>query len=227
MTTRQIASLEDLAALVMDQIELRLAARRTVLGRSGSGGRPRNWPTPCRPACCPRHPEVPGMELATRYLAGQQGLKVGGDFFDVFRLASNDWGIVLGDACGKGARPASLAALTRWTIRGSSVRQFKPSDVLGDVNAALLSDDDADVDGHFCSAVFSRSGAGHVWRLVHRRQRRSPAADPGTAIGPGRDQGPDDLAARHVRSHRPGRCSCWVGSRRRSRSLHRRDHRGS
>jgi sigma-B regulation protein RsbU (phosphoserine phosphatase) len=96
------------------------------------------------------------MELATRYLAGQQGLKVGGDFVDVFRLASNDWGIVLGDACGKGARPASLAALVRWTIRASSVRQFNPSDILREVNASLLANNEAGLDGHFCSAVFSR-----------------------------------------------------------------------
>jgi sigma-B regulation protein RsbU (phosphoserine phosphatase) len=132
----------------------------------------------------PLAPDLPGMELATRYLAGEQGLKVGGDFFDVFRLASNDWGIVLGDACGKGARPASLAALARWTIRASSVYQFNPSDVLPDVNAVLLADNEAGHDDQFCTAVFSRleldtcgawltvASAGHPLPVLVRRAGR-------------------------------------------------------
>jgi sigma-B regulation protein RsbU (phosphoserine phosphatase) len=143
------------------------------------------------------------MELATRYLAGEQGLQVGGDFFDVFRLSSNDWGIVLGDVCGRGARPASLAALARWTIRASSVHQFSPSDVLRDVNAVFVADeggapgvvdDDAESDTHYCSAVFARlqldtcgawmtvANAGHPPPVLVRRsgkvEARTSAAFP-------------------------------------------------
>ncbi|MDQ6617379.1 MAG: SpoIIE family protein phosphatase [Actinomycetota bacterium] len=185
VTATEMATLEDLAGLVMDQLELRLAARRTITREERLRHEAEELADALQASLLPpRAPDLPGMELATRYLAGEQGLKVGGDFFDVFRLASNDWGIVLGDACGKGARPASLAALARWTIRASSVHHFNPSDVLCDVNAAILSDNDAILDGHFCSAVFSRleldtcgawltlATAGHPLPVLVRRSRQ-------------------------------------------------------
>jgi sigma-B regulation protein RsbU (phosphoserine phosphatase) len=153
----ELTTLQDLAALVMDELELRLAGRRTIAREERLRREAEELAEALQASLLPPlSPELPGMEIATRYLAGEQGLKVGGDFFDVFRLASNDWGIVLGDACGKGARPASLAALVRWTIRASSVRLFKPSEILREVNAALLANNEAGLDGHFCSAVFSR-----------------------------------------------------------------------
>ncbi len=185
VTAEEMANLQDLAALVMDQLELRLAARRTIAREERLRHVAEELADALQASLLPpRSPELPGMELATRYLAGEKGMKVGGDFFDVFRLAPNDWRIVLGDACGKGARPASLAALARWTFRASSVHQFRPSAVLRDVNAALLVDDEAGLDGHFCSAVFSRleldtcgawltlSSAGHPVPVLVRRSRR-------------------------------------------------------
>ena len=185
VTADEIANLEDLATLVVDELELRLAARQTI----ATEGRLRREAEELADALQatllpPRAPDLPGMEIATRYLAGQQGLKVGGDFFDVFRLASNDWGIVLGDACGKGARPATLAALTRWTVRASSVHHFNPSRILRDVNATLLADNEEGADGHFCSAVFVRleldtcgawltlASAGHPLPVLVRRSGR-------------------------------------------------------
>jgi sigma-B regulation protein RsbU (phosphoserine phosphatase) len=182
VTALELALLEDLAALVMDELELRLVARRTVARADRLRREAEELADALQASLLPPlAPDLPGMELATRYLAGEQGLKVGGDFFDIFRLASNDWGIVLGDACGKGARPASLAALARWTFRASSVHLFKPSDVLRDVNAALLAEDERGEDGHFCTAVFARleldtcgawmtmASAGHPLPIVVRR----------------------------------------------------------
>jgi sigma-B regulation protein RsbU (phosphoserine phosphatase) len=94
------------------------------------------------------------MDIAARFQAGEAGLRIGGDFYDVFRLGANDWGIVLGDACGRGAAPASLAATARWCIRAASVRAFSPSLVLRDVNAALV--EDREGDDQFCTALFAR-----------------------------------------------------------------------
>lgn len=178
------AVLQDLAALVVDGLELRLTARTTISREERLRREAEELADALQASLLPpQPPAVPGMEIATRYLAGEQGLKVGGDFFDVFRLATNDWGIVLGDACGKGARPASLAALARWTVRALSVHQFSPRDVLGDVNAVLLDDNAAGRDDHFCSAVFCRleldtcgawvtlATAGHPLPVLVRRSR--------------------------------------------------------
>ncbi len=182
VTAAEMAHLEDLATLVVDQLEVQLAARRTIAREEKLRHEAEELADALQASLLPpRPPELPGMELATRYRAGELGLKVGGDFFDVFRLASNDWGIVMGDACGKGARPASLAALARWTMRASSVHLFNPRDVLRDVNAALRADDASGHDGHFCTAVFSRleldtcgawmtiASAGHPLPVLMRR----------------------------------------------------------
>jgi sigma-B regulation protein RsbU (phosphoserine phosphatase) len=153
----EIALLQDLAAVVMDELELRLTARRTVQREAHQRREAEELANALQASLLPAKPPVlPEMDLATRYIAGERGLKVGGDFFDVFRLASNDWGIVLGDVCGRGARPASLAMLARWTIRASSVHQFNPSDVLRDVNGVFVADNVTERDDQYCSALFAR-----------------------------------------------------------------------
>jgi sigma-B regulation protein RsbU (phosphoserine phosphatase) len=185
VTEVETATLQDLAAVVMSELELRLVGRRTIAREERLRREAEELADVLQASLLPPiPPDLPGMELATRYLAGEQGLKVGGDFLDVFRLASNDWGIVLGDACGKGARPAALAALARWSIRASSVHEFKPSGVLRDVNAVLLADDEVGHDDHFCTAVFARleldtcgawltlASAGHPLPVLVRRSGR-------------------------------------------------------
>ena len=102
----------------------------------------------------PRHPHLPGMELATRYRPADTDVAVGGDFFDVFRLGANDWGLAMGDVCGKGAQAAALTALTRYSLRAAAVHNFDPADVLRELNAAVLAE--PEMDSRFCSVVFAR-----------------------------------------------------------------------
>ena len=128
----------------------------------------------------PRPPDIPGMELATRYLPGDGAVAVGGDFLDVFHLASNDWAIVLGDACGKGPAAAGVAALARWSARAAAVHHVEPAAVLSDVNAVLRAEAGA-ADDRFCTAVFGRlqldtcgawltvAAAGHPLPVLVRR----------------------------------------------------------
>jgi len=147
--------LRDLAGLVVEQLELRLRAHEVVRNESALRRDAETLAGALQASLLPpRAPTVPGMDVASRYVAGEQGLSVGGDFFDVFRLASNDWAVVLGDVCGKGARAASLTALARWTVRAAAVRTFSPRGVLADVNDVLLADGDAD--DHYCTMVVGR-----------------------------------------------------------------------
>ena len=127
----------------------------------------------------PRPPAIPGMEVAVRYRSGSPGLTVGGDFYDVFRLRSNAWGVVIGDVCGKGAQAAALTALARYTVRAAAVHADRPADVLREVNATLL--DDPTLEERFCSLVYARvehdwcgawvtlAAGGHPLPLVLRR----------------------------------------------------------
>ncbi|HVM05664.1 MAG TPA: SpoIIE family protein phosphatase [Acidimicrobiales bacterium] len=129
----------------------------------------------------PRPPTVPGMDVATRYRPGDSDLLVGGDFFDVFRLGPNAWGLAVGDVCGKGAGPASLTALTRYTLRAAAVHHALPSAVLDEVNAGLVADAPVEADDRFCTVVYARleldvcgawvtlACAGHPRPIVVRR----------------------------------------------------------
>jgi sigma-B regulation protein RsbU (phosphoserine phosphatase) len=155
VTVADVANLEDLAALVVDELELRLRSRRLVTAEAQLRREAEQLADTLQASLLPpKPPTLPGMDVAARFRPGERGLRIGGDFYDVFRLAANDWGIVLGDACGRGAAPASLAATARWSFRAAAVHDFAPSTVLGNVNATLL--EDGDGDDRFCTALFAR-----------------------------------------------------------------------
>ena len=127
----------------------------------------------------PRPPAIPGLEVATRYRPAQQTVSVGGDFYDVFRLRTNDWGLVLGDVCGKGVEAARLTGLARYTVRAAASHHVAPPDVLREVNQTLV--DDPDLGDRFASAIYARveqdvcgawltmAVAGHPLPIVVRR----------------------------------------------------------
>jgi PAS domain S-box-containing protein len=96
----------------------------------------------------PHLPDIPGAELAAIYRPAASGLDVGGDFYDVFNLAEDQWYLVVGDVCGKGAEAAAITALARYTIRAAAVRRRSPSAILRWLNDAMLSQD---TDGRFCT----------------------------------------------------------------------------
>ena len=84
-------------------------------------------------------PEIPGTETAGRYEPAGDGHEIGGDFFDIFPLDGQVWGVVLGDVSGKGAEAAAVTALTRYTLRALADPRHLPSRTLRDLNARLLS----------------------------------------------------------------------------------------
>jgi PAS domain S-box-containing protein len=101
----------------------------------------------------PSEPAIPGMDVAARFRPADRRVAVGGDFYDVFRLRTNEWGVVVGDVCGSGAPAASLAALARHTTRAAAVHSTLPTDVLRELNDAVLRE--PETEDRFCSAVFA------------------------------------------------------------------------
>ena len=81
-------------------------------------------------ALLPRLPQIPGLELAARYLASGAGQQVGGDWFDAFPLASGRCGIVVGDVIGHDVAAASAMAQIRALLRGFAVDTSSPAEVL-------------------------------------------------------------------------------------------------
>jgi PAS domain S-box-containing protein len=94
-------------------------------------------------------PEIPGAEVAARYLAAGEGNEVGGDFFDAFDVGYGTWALVIGDVCGKGADAAAIAGLARHTVRAAALKERRPSRMLGMLNEAILREDVAEA--RFCT----------------------------------------------------------------------------
>jgi GAF domain-containing protein len=84
----------------------------------------------------PALPPIPGIELAARYKAAAS--EIGGDFYDVVPVGPSRWVIVVGDVSGKGIEAASLTAMVRYTLRAFAASATRPSELLAQLNDALL-----------------------------------------------------------------------------------------
>ena len=108
----------------------------------------------------PELPDVPELELAARYDPAVEGVEVGGDFYDVFRTGPTDWGVVMGDVCGKGADAARLTALVRYTIRAAAMVTTRPARILAMLNEAILRQQGDDNERFATVAYVSVAGGG-------------------------------------------------------------------
>jgi sigma-B regulation protein RsbU (phosphoserine phosphatase) len=140
----------------------------------------------------PAPPAIDGLEVAAQYLAGEASLDIGGDFYDVFAVG-DEWVLVVGDVCGRGAEAAVVTALARFTVRAQAMQHGGAAAVLRIVNDVLL--------GYhvnrFCTVALVRltrrgdggwhgsvSCGGHPLPLVRRREATiETVGRPGTVLG--------------------------------------------
>lgn len=73
-------------------------------------------------------PQIEGVELAGRYLAGVGD--VGGDWYDVFELPSGALALVIGDVVGRGMRAAVVMGRLRSALRAYALEFEDPAEVL-------------------------------------------------------------------------------------------------
>ncbi|MFH9688863.1 PP2C family protein-serine/threonine phosphatase [Streptomyces sp. NPDC021019] len=95
---------------------------------------------------------VPGMEAASHYHFASSD-EVGGDFYDLFPLATGGWGFFMGDVRGKGADAAVVTSLARYTLRAAAVSDPLPIRVLANLNTALNHQAQED-EPLFCTVIF-------------------------------------------------------------------------
>lgn len=142
-----LATLQDLAAVVMDELELRLSASTTLrheralrkISEQDKATITKYASTLQRTLLPPSLPKVPGIELACHYHAASQQ-DVTGDFYDVFSLGDGRWAFFLGDVSGHGAEAATVTSLARHTLRAAALHNPDPVAILTELNAALLLD---------------------------------------------------------------------------------------
>jgi len=82
-------------------------------------------------------PEVPGVDLAVRYLPSTEGANVGGDWYDAFPLADGRIGLVTGDVAGHSIGSASIMGQARNLLRAYAVGNLSPGRVLRRTNIAF------------------------------------------------------------------------------------------
>ncbi len=141
-------------------------------------------------------PEIPGFDVAARYVPAGDALLAGGDFYDLFEMDDGSWKALIGDVCGKGAEAAALMGFVRFTIRAASRQDTRPSEALVKLNRALLEELEAGGGGEFCTAAIVRirpeevgarltiAVAGHPLPIILRADGvLEESGTPGTLLG--------------------------------------------
>jgi serine phosphatase RsbU (regulator of sigma subunit) len=133
------------------------------------------------------NPSIPNLEIATRYLAGAQGVDIGGDWYSIIRIDDAHFGFVVGDVSGRGVGAAAIMARVRFTLRAYLVEGHPPDVALQMCSRQL----DIDQDGHFATVVvgvgditsrqITLANAGHPNPLIVSGDR---AQFVDTAVGP-------------------------------------------
>ena len=196
VTEAETRILGHLASLVVDQLELRLSARNAL---AVSEQRLHETETLAaalqRSLLPPALPHIPHTEIAATYHPANR-YQVGGDFYDVFPIDGQTWGLVMGDVCGKGPDAAGRTSCARYSLRAAAIHETDPAAVLELVNQALLLDAEAVIEAPFVTAVFARlqphragativfAAGGHPLPTVLRADGTvEQAGEPGTLLG--------------------------------------------
>jgi serine phosphatase RsbU (regulator of sigma subunit) len=82
-------------------------------------------------------PEIPGLELAARYLPSVEATAVGGDWYDVLQLPGGDVCMVIGDVVGKGMQAATVMGELRNGLRAYVLEGHGPAAALTRLNALV------------------------------------------------------------------------------------------
>ncbi|HEY4809998.1 MAG TPA: SpoIIE family protein phosphatase [Solirubrobacteraceae bacterium] len=83
-------------------------------------------------------PQIPGMRFSAKYLPAGSGIKVGGDWYDVFQLSSGRVAFVIGDVVGRGVLAASVMAEIRTALRAYMVQGHELTEVITMLNDLLV-----------------------------------------------------------------------------------------
>jgi serine phosphatase RsbU (regulator of sigma subunit) len=140
----------------------------------------------------PTLPKVGDLQLAARYLASGQHQEVGGDWFDVFPVAGDRLGIVIGDVMGHDLAAASAMAQIRAALRAYAIDGRPPAEVIIRL-AALVETLDLvqlvtvvygvlEAPGPDGSRVLRYTNAGHLPPLLRHPDGHTEALDGGHTV---------------------------------------------
>jgi serine phosphatase RsbU (regulator of sigma subunit) len=94
-------------------------------------------------------PDVAGLEMAARYVAGVEGIEIGGDWYDVVPIDDSRVLVTVGDVSGRGLHAATMMASLRFAMRAYAAQQISPAGIL----SALSNLVSVRRDGHFATVL--------------------------------------------------------------------------
>jgi serine phosphatase RsbU (regulator of sigma subunit) len=136
-------------------------------------------------------PEIPGVTTCWRYVAGGDGVDVGGDWYEVLPLPAGRVGVAIGDVVGRGVGAAATMGHLRIALRAYALEDESPAHVARRT-ARFLRTLDRDQMSTCLYAVFdpatgelSSANAGHPPPLVVSSDGRAGflAGKPGLPFG--------------------------------------------
>ena len=157
ITVDETTTLQALAQLVIDELELRRRARQAVATAEERLQAMEGLAQALQASLLPPSlPTIAGLDVQARYEPANRHV-VGGDFYDVFPMHESTWCFVIGDVMGKGPQAAARTSRARYGIRAAATYEHTPAGVLRAVNHALLADTDGGPDTPFVTALFARA----------------------------------------------------------------------
>ena len=82
-------------------------------------------------------PQIPGMDVAVRYMPAGAGMEVGGDWFDMFELGDGRVVLAMGDVVGRGVRAAALMGKLRTSLEAYAFDGRSPDEVVERLHALM------------------------------------------------------------------------------------------
>ncbi len=172
-----------------DELERLYDREREVADRLQQGMLPARLPVP------------EGYELATRYVAGSGGLRVGGDWYDLIELGRDRYGLVIGDVVGHGLDAALTMTTIHHALAGLCHAIAKPGPLLDRLDDFLTHDGERLIATLFYGLLEPSSGrltfssAGHPPALLISADGVPTPLVAGRGVPLGISGGPRDDAA--------------------------------
>ncbi|GGN27040.1 SpoIIE family protein phosphatase [Streptomyces fuscichromogenes] len=136
-------------------------------------------------------PDLPGLDVAARYLPAARGLDIGGDFYDLVRVDDTTATAFIGDVQGHNVTAAALMGRIRPALRSHAASGAMPAQALAQANRQLVALDP----GRFVSCLHARldlarhravlATAGHPPPILRHPDGQTEVLDlpPGVLLG--------------------------------------------
>ena len=95
------------------------------------------------------NPSIPQLEIAAEYVAGAQGVDIGGDWYSILDIGNDQFAFVVGDVSGRGVDTVAEMARARFTLRAYLVDGNSPQQALEKCSRQF----DVASDGHMITAA--------------------------------------------------------------------------